>query len=335
MNDYESKVIQTKKLVDSAYNTEFDPRRNNPLHEQLLGRDETNQHPASAITAGEGGLVDLSNYYNKPQVNSMFSLRDEQISSLNDNTLSLSSAITSLQGQVNRQNITKLNYNTSTHELSLTRGDGSLLIKPLPMASGTTDGLMPMGSYSQLNKNTSDIASLMANGSWRATYPSYAAMLAAHPGLDVSSSGWAINDYVFVEKDETKNDQETSYVVDANKKLQFRRLETITISTATNSELGIVKGSNTNGQIFVESDGSMSLVGYDTLTSGISNNTADISKINNATYSFAGQNRSLAQILSWINNALYAGTQELGNILTGSITSTGLVQSSVGFNVTE
>lgn len=44
-------------------------------------------------------------------------------------------------------------------------------------------------------------------------------------------------------------------------------LTQINIQTATNESLGTVKGSNTDGKIFVETDGSMSLKGYDALVS--------------------------------------------------------------------
>ena len=44
-------------------------------------------------------------------------------------------------------------------------------------------------------------------------------------------------------------------------------LTQIDVQMATNQSLGIVKGSNTDGKIFVETDGSMSLKGYDALVS--------------------------------------------------------------------
>ena len=44
-------------------------------------------------------------------------------------------------------------------------------------------------------------------------------------------------------------------------------LTQIEVEIATNQSLGIVKGSNTDGKIFVETDGSMSLKGYDALVS--------------------------------------------------------------------
>ena len=42
-------------------------------------------------------------------------------------------------------------------------------------------------------------------------------------------------------------------------------LTQIDVQTATNDSLGVVKGSNTDGKIFIETDGSMSLKGYDEL----------------------------------------------------------------------
>lgn len=44
-------------------------------------------------------------------------------------------------------------------------------------------------------------------------------------------------------------------------------LTQIDVQMATNQSLGIVKGSNTNGKVFIETDGSMSLKGYDALVS--------------------------------------------------------------------
>lgn len=53
----------------------------------------------------------------------------------------------------------------------------------------------------------------------------------------------------------------------------------IDVQTATNQSLGIVKGSNTDGKIFVETDGSMSLKGYDTLVSKDATHDSKISTL--------------------------------------------------------
>ena len=56
-------------------------------------------------------------------------------------------------------------------------------------------------------------------------------------------------------------------------------LTQINIQTATNESLGIVKGSNTKGKVFVETDGSMSLKGYDELVSKDATHDSKISTL--------------------------------------------------------
>ena len=56
-------------------------------------------------------------------------------------------------------------------------------------------------------------------------------------------------------------------------------LTQINIQTATNESLGIVKGSTVDGKIFVETDGSMSLKGYDTLVSKDATHDSKISTL--------------------------------------------------------
>ena len=56
-------------------------------------------------------------------------------------------------------------------------------------------------------------------------------------------------------------------------------LTQIDVQMATNQSLGIVKGSNTNGKVFVETDGSMSLKGYDALVSKDATHDSKISTL--------------------------------------------------------
>lgn len=56
-------------------------------------------------------------------------------------------------------------------------------------------------------------------------------------------------------------------------------LTQINIQTATNESLGTVKGSNTDGKVFVETDGSMSLKGYDALVSKDATHDSKISTL--------------------------------------------------------
>ena len=56
-------------------------------------------------------------------------------------------------------------------------------------------------------------------------------------------------------------------------------LTQIDVQVATNQSLGIVKGSNTDGKVFIETDGSMSLKGYDTLVSKDATHDSKISTL--------------------------------------------------------
>ena len=56
-------------------------------------------------------------------------------------------------------------------------------------------------------------------------------------------------------------------------------LTQIDVQMATNQSLGIVKGSNTDGKVFVETDGSMSLKGYDALVSKDATHDSKISTL--------------------------------------------------------
>lgn len=53
----------------------------------------------------------------------------------------------------------------------------------------------------------------------------------------------------------------------------------VSVTIATNNSLGIVKGSTEAGQVAVEADGTMSLNGYDGLSSGVATNTSAIETI--------------------------------------------------------
>lgn len=56
-------------------------------------------------------------------------------------------------------------------------------------------------------------------------------------------------------------------------------LTQIDVQMATNQSLGVVKGSNTDGKVFVETDGSMSLKGYDALVSKDATHDSKISTL--------------------------------------------------------
>ena len=98
-------------------------------------------------------------------------------------------------------------------------------------------------------------------------------------------------------------------------------LTQINIQTATNDSLGIVKGSDTDGKVFVETDGSMSLKGYDAL---VSKDATHDSKINTLEVGLGNANARIdATNTNVANNAADIVTAN-GNISTNTNDINGL-----------
>ena len=98
-------------------------------------------------------------------------------------------------------------------------------------------------------------------------------------------------------------------------------LTQINIQTATNDSLGVVKGSNTDGKVFVETDGSMSLKGYDAL---VSKDATHDSKINTLEVGLGNANARIdATNTNVANNAADIVTAN-GNISTNTNDINGL-----------
>ena len=98
-------------------------------------------------------------------------------------------------------------------------------------------------------------------------------------------------------------------------------LTQIDVQMATNQSLGIVKGSSTDGKVFVETDGSMSLKGYDAL---VSKDATHSSKINTLEVGLGNANARIdATNTNVANNAADIVTAN-GNISTNTNDINGL-----------
>lgn len=182
--------------------------------------------------------------------------------------------------------VSEFTYDLSTRNLAIKDSDNVEFTVNLPQITATNDGLMTSADYNKLKELSDIVASISTGGLWRQSFDTYSAMETAYPGLDVSSTNWLVNDFVFVLADENRDatlKPETSYIVQVNgevKTLAFRKLEDIPIKLATNTSSGVVLGTaSTDGKIYIESDGSMSLIGYDKL---VEDTEAKIPKVEDA-----------------------------------------------------
>lgn len=104
---------------------------------------------------------------------------------------------------------------------------------------------------------------------------------------------------------------------------------TVSVSQATNTSLGIVKGSEADGQVFVEPDGSMSLNGYDRLRSDIDNNLKTIENLNTEVTNMRGDVENALGDISAIEID-YARKDQIKTINGQSLIGTGNIDIEGG-----
>lgn len=104
------------------------------------------------------------------------------------------------------------------------------------------------------------------------------------------------------------------------------------VQTATNDSLGIVKGSNTDGKIFVETDGSMSLKGYDALVAKDATHDSKISTLEtglgNANARIDATNTNVAnnaQDIITANNEIATNTNDISGLKGRMATAEGQI----------
>lgn len=192
-------------------------------------------------------------------------------------------------------------------------------------ASPTSTGLMTSEMVQALNKAIEDIESLKYIGKQIASFQTYAdAEL-----FDFSTiSNINENDYFIVQADESRTepsekDKTTRYVCIDNTapitidSFQFSGVvDTVLIQVATETTLGGVLSTNTNGYIYVENTGAMKLVGYDNIISSINNLTTAIS---NETSRAESVEQSLSQAITTETQRAQQAEQANANAISSEI----------------
>lgn len=147
--------------------------------------------------------------------------------------------------------------------------NGSVLkenIIPLKLASSSTRGLMSKENFQALNDLITRVAAIEGRAS-RYLYTESTKPTAEDIENFVISLGHT--DYTGIAVVVEKTYHVWHYY--ANDNIGWRDDGSDSVNMATNTSLGIVIGSSENGKILIESDGTMSLVGYDALAAEIKN----------------------------------------------------------------
>ncbi len=201
-----------------------------------------------------------------------------------------------MQSIVNAADITAIDY-TEGRNIILTNGSGASISTMVLQASSEHDGLMTTADVDTLTKLVSDVTSIKEGGIWRAEFGTYADLITTFPNLDVSSTNWFINDYIELLHDEnpTQNLHVQGspslfrVVVDGETKTLAYWKDVATggtatgVAIATNNSLGVVRGDvAVSGKVYVETNGSMSVNGWDATQQAIAGKLAATAVANSA-----------------------------------------------------
>ncbi len=136
----------------------------------------------------------------------------------------------------------------------------------LDIVSSTNNGLMTKESYTLLETLQSTVNNLQtAGGKYIGQSFDTKADLNNYVVPDTVNQG----DFTFVQTDESKNNSTTQYAWSGTQWQFVIIVNEESIGIATTTSLGVVKSLNSNGKVFVETDGTMSVVGYDSINSNI------------------------------------------------------------------
>ena len=145
----------------------------------------------------------------------------------------------------------------------------------LPVASGSQAGVINTSTYNAIQENSQNIDAILGGAvaiSNLPAEPTQAELTTAWQtatGLTTLINGARIFDNTNQKNWTYYTNTTTWYATDAS--------GSTTVSTATNTSLGIVKGdATTDGKAFVEADGSLSINGWDQITNNVADALSDI-----------------------------------------------------------
>lgn len=248
--------------------------------EELIMQIKATADEALELAEGGGGSSEeleevktIANEANARSVSNTVSI-DSLTTSLNATNALLDTTVIS---ELDVQQQTTGEYVVSSSATNLKTKDITTSSWELGLASSAKTGLMPKESYQAIDDLQSRVSSLESGGIWRATFATYQALIESYPDLNVSSTDWTVNDYVEVESDSNYDGDPTRYAVVVNgqvKTLVFQKRMQAAVQIATASSTGVVLGSADTAEnkykIFVENDGSMSLIGANNVEANLS-----------------------------------------------------------------
>lgn len=265
-----SQLLEAIQQLQSQLETEQDTRQaaDMALSEELTAETNARTDAVAALNSDFDTLA-------ARQTSDYNTLNDK----LDITEEALSGSITALQNQSVVANLS-VSGDTSTVNLLKERGtlgetEPTTEGMPLPVASETQAGVMNASTFQAIQKNAENIDSILNGAVLIEDLP-------ATPSQDELTSQWK------AATGKTTLINRASIYDKANGKIWYYYTNVsewesadiqnpeVSVSVATNDSLGIVKGSN---DVFIEPDGSMSVIGLDKLNSDLENLQSEMPKL--------------------------------------------------------
>jgi hypothetical protein len=169
--------------------------------------------------------------------------------------------------------IDRVEYDEYNHILSLVTVDGTVLAQSLPVASDAVDGLMPKESVSAIDDLQERVNSLEGKGN---IYFYAGAFTGDETVAQLNDVLAGLRPGAPADQDQLRDSDGNTWTYFLNQMQWFFTTGTAT-PVATNSSLGIVEGYESgDGKVYVEANGKMSVIGWDSHAQAITTNTANI-----------------------------------------------------------
>lgn len=319
-NPIEQDDLTTKQYVDDLVQPMADDITNIQTNISSLNTRTTNLESRltldeSRITNNETNISNLLNRVSKNEtdittintnitnINNEIKDIQDDISDFNNETTQIKTDITDLETKLNKeisdredQDIVSIEagLGTNNNQVALVKKDGTRLTTHIPLATSTQNGLMTIASYDQIIKNRDEINSIKQQGG---KYIGQSFATKADLDTFVIPSSIIRGDFTFVRDDEEHDDAITRYIFNGTKFEYAYTIENDPIGLATDTTPGLVLSSNSNGKIFVDTDGSMTLNGYSNLQTDISNKVDKVPGKGLSTNDYTNNDKSKVDML--------------------------------------
>ena len=272
---YNTKITN---LETRATNLEVDNTTNKNRLTTLEGQVDTNTGNITSLNSRLG-----TTNINVSQLSTQVGNIQTQLDNLDIDTIETMITDESAIREANDITSMEAGSGTDNNQIKLTKGDGSTITGTIPLVTNSSNGLITYSDYQQIIANRDAIQDLQnQSGGYIGISFATKAALDAYVIPATIRKGQS----TFVIDDETHNGATTKYYYDGTSFVYAYIIESDPVGIATTDQAGIVLSKNEAGKIYVESNGVMSLVGYDNLVTTINSkpNFSDLEGITDNNY---------------------------------------------------